>query len=48
MRNNITIYPDDKLKKKIEEDAEKENRSVNKQVLSILLIYYEENEKKKD
>ena len=37
--NRITIYPDEKLRNKLEEESKKEHRSLNNLILLILNKY---------
>ena len=40
MADRITIYPDEKLQKKLEKEAEKQKRSMNNLILFILASYF--------
>lgn len=40
-RNSITIYPDDDLMKKLEQEVKKQKRSMNNLILFILASSFE-------
>ena len=42
--DNLTIYPDKELREQLEKICEKENRSLNNLVLTILKKYVKENQ----
>jgi len=44
-RNSITIYPDDELQKKLEQEVKKQKRSMNNLILFILASSFESKKK---
>lgn len=50
MENNtiITLRTNEEIKKKLDEFALKENRSLNNFIITLLIKYIEEHEKKED
>ena len=46
MVDRITIYPDEKLHKKLEKEAEKQGRSLNNLILFIINSFFKKNETK--
>jgi len=46
MKKSISFYPDEKLRKLIEKEAQKQRRSVNQQVIFILTKYFSKKDEK--
>ena len=46
MADRITIYPDEKLQKKLEKEAEKQERSLNNLILFMINSFFKKHGKK--